>query len=114
MRYYGKDYWRIAKLLRQNVPLSVPVVIRTVPSAVLTKVHGTPCYGDCEPIESQGAISYYRIRMARGLSLAAWQDALIHEMAHALDCDRYGYAARDCHRASWGECFAVCYKAVVG
>lgn len=114
MRYYGKDFWNAVHLLREHVPLSAPVTVRTVTAATLTQSHGEPCYGDCTPFEKDGAISHYRIRIARGMTVQCAIDTVIHEFAHALDFDTSPNTHRDCHRQSWGAAYAQCYKAVFG
>lgn len=114
MRYYGKDFWHVATLLRQQFPLSVPVVIETVPSAALTKTHGEPCYGDYAAMERDGVLVRYRIRIARGMAVGVAIDALIHEMSHCLDIDRNPNQPREHHRKSWGIAHSDCYRAVFG
>lgn len=107
MRYYSDEFWNAAALLRKNIKTNLPMRIRTVPSAVLTKAHDVPCYGDCERKKD-----HHLIRIARGMTTGVAIDTLIHEVGHAMDFDANPNQPRDYHRKSWGENFSKAYRVI--
>lgn len=109
-KYYHKAFAEAARKLRKEVPLGVPVVIKT--SKTIRNPDGK-VLADCTPYLSEGELVGFRIRVMRGQSLGAAIDCLIHEYAHALDYKNQPNTRLD-HRESWGRCYAKCYQVVNG
>lgn len=102
----GKKFDKRVCLLRKYAPPRCPVSIRTLPRLRRDgeRLDGY-AYAEGEPIER--AV----ILINRNCSQVQAIDALIHEWAHVLDWSRNGFYSHEEHRATWGEAYAITYRA---
>lgn len=111
--HIGPDTRHALRLLRSSeVVGGIPVIVLTVNADVLARHHSVPVehapFGDCLKCGD-----HWRIRLQRGVGDLAMRDTLEHEYAHAVD-EYFNGESKEPHRKSWGECLALCHRAIYG
>tara|TARA_B100000745_G_scaffold249676_3_gene171757 strand:+ start:379 stop:732 length:354 start_codon:yes stop_codon:yes gene_type:complete len=111
---YGKKFDKVARFLRKEFPLGVPVVVRTVEKLRCVD-SGDLLFGACySSTTTRGKTKKFVIEVARGLSLDTAIDTLMHEWAHATDQLENGTPERRPHRDSWGAHYARIWRVYTG
>ena len=111
---YGKKFDKIARMLRAEFPVGVPVSIQTVPKLKCDE-SGDSLYGVClTSVNSRGTVKKFVIQICRGLSLDTAVYTLMHEWAHAIDHLEHGECGDRPHRDSWGKHYARIWRAHTG
>jgi hypothetical protein len=108
---YGEQFDKALRLLRDKLPISVPVVVRTKVNLVCDDT-GEDLFGQCMAhFNTRKRITRFVIDIVRGLEVEIAIDTLLHEWAHAVDMTENGHADdEDAHRDSWGAAYAKVWR----
>ena len=109
---YGKRFDKALRLLREKLPLSVPVRVRTKEELKCGET-GEDLFGQCmSHFNRRKRVTRFTIDIVRGLEVETAIDTLLHEWAHAVDQMENGDAKDDdAHRDSWGAAYAKAWRA---
>jgi|TARA_R110000824_G_scaffold82768_9_gene207471 hypothetical protein len=109
---YGKQFDKALRLLREKLPLSVPVSVRTKEELKCDET-GEDLFGQCMAhFNRRKRVTRFTIDIVRGLEVETAVDTLLHEWAHAVDQMENGDAKdEDAHRDSWGAAYAKAWRA---
>jgi len=108
---YGKKFDKALRLLRDKLPISVPVRVRTKEELVCEE-SGEDLFGQCMAhFNRRKRVTRFTIDIVRGLEVETAVDTLLHEWAHAIDQMENGDAKDgDAHRDSWGAAYAKVWR----
>ena len=108
---YGKRFDKALRLLREKLPLSAPVCVRTKEDLRCEET-GEDLLGQCmAQFNSRKRVVRFTIEIVRGLEVETAIDTLLHEWAHAVDMLENGDARdEDAHRDSWGAAYAKAWR----
>ena len=94
MRHHHKEFYKVAKFLKGNLPFQWPVIIRRV---VINEDND----GDCTFVSNR-----FIVRIEKRLPEYYAAEVLVHELGHALSWNK----DKDCHGKHWGIAYSRVYR----